>query len=230
MIRNLPLGLILATLLTGCAAPTVYMTEMRLRSLKANNLEETVSQRDELMIAYSLSAFDSKGQLVGVANHAWGVESVRKGAVIGFTSQPPVEIQLPKDGKVVASMVLIEVDDYQSAQGLIDRIRKVNGWVQVPASAGILLLGTEMLTPLKYVTTALAAAGLGVQLADRLDNDDLLGQSQVELKDADVRQKKQTYVRVPARFTGENVRDAFDYQLEYDVQLRQVKLKPGGQK
>ncbi|MGA0555066.1 hypothetical protein ACO2Q8_00320 [Larkinella sp. VNQ87] len=218
--------LVLILLLSACASPKPLTAEMKLGSLKAVNLEETITRKDELMMTWSLTAFDSRNKLVGVASSAWGVETIRKGAVLSFASQAPVQVMIPKGGKVVASLVLIEVDDYTQAQQLIRRIRDINGWMQVPA--GFFELGTELLTPLKYVTTALTAAGLGVQVADRLDKDDILGQSSVEIHDqADSRKTKSPSVtHVPARFTGRHLRDSFEYAVEYDIHLKRMKIKP----
>jgi len=208
-------------LLPGCRKPLA--AELRLKSLKANDLEESLSRNDEVMLAYSLTAFDHTNQLVGVVNNAWGVQTMTQGLTATLAGQPPVQIQIPKGGKVVASLVLIEVDNYAEAQAMVTRIQRVNRWVQVPA--GFLALGVQALTPLKYVTMGLTAAGLGVQLADRLDDDDLLGQSSVELRDAELQKSGQKLIRVPARFRGENLRDSFDYQLEYDLALRRVRLR-----
>lgn len=212
-------------LLSACASQKPLTAEMKLNALKAINLEETFSRKDELMMTWSLTAFDAQNRLVGVASSAWGVEKVKKGATLSFANQAPVQLTIPKGGKVVASLVLIEVDDYSQAQQLIKRIRDVNGWIQVPA--GFFELGTELLTPLKYVTTALTAAGLGLQLTDRLDKDDVLGQSSVELfNNAEARKKKgPSVVHVPARFSGRHLRDSFEYQVEYDIQLKRMKIK-----
>ncbi|GAB3270087.1 hypothetical protein GCM10027347_40540 [Larkinella harenae] len=221
-----PYHLFLLLLLSACSGSKPLTAEMQLSSLKANNLEETITRQDELMMTWSLTAFDKQNRLVGVASSAWGVEKVKKGALLSFEQQAPVQLSVPKDGKVVASLVLIEVEDYSQAQQLIKRIRDVNGWIQVPF--GFFELGAELLTPLKYVTTALTAAGLGIQLTDRLDKDDILGQSSVELRDTpDSRKKKKPLaVHVPARFTGRHLRDSFDYQVEYDIQLKRMKIKP----
>lgn len=211
----------LLSCLTACQRPLT--TEMGLNQLRALNLEETISRRDEVMLAYSLTAFDRNNQMVGVVNNAWGVQSMKKGVTYPLTSQPPIAIQMPKNGKVVASLVLLEVDNFSQAQTLVQQIQKLNRWVQVPV--GFLALGIEALTPLKYLTLGLTAAGLGVQFTDRLDDDDVLGQSSVEWKEVDFRKKAPTQHRIPARFTGKNFRDSFDYALEYDVRLHRVRLK-----
>lgn len=213
----------------GCFSASCYRplsAEMKIQSLKAVNLEETLSRRDELMMTWSLTAFDSQNRLVGVINNAWGVETVKKGAVVSLANQAPISLPIPKNGKVVASLVLLEVDDYSQAEQLIKRVKNVNQWVQVPV--GLFVLSAEVLTPLKYVTLGLAAAGLSVELADRLDANDVLGQSSVELRDTDIRKSKQTAMHVPAHFTGQHLRDSFDYQVEYDIRTKQVRVKPTG--
>ncbi|WP_234737079.1 hypothetical protein [Tellurirhabdus bombi] len=207
----------------GCASQKPLTAEMALRTIKANNLEETISRKDEVMIAYSLTAFNSQNQLVGAVNNAWGIQTMTKGMSTNLASQSPIQLEIPKNGKVVASLVLIEVDDYEATQALIKRIQQVNQWVQVPA--GFLALAVEALTPLRYVTLGLTAAGLGVQLTDRLDQDDLLGQSSVELKDADLQSSKQSQLSVPAHFTGQHLRDSFDYELEYDIRLKRMRVR-----
>ncbi|GAB3335990.1 hypothetical protein GCM10027299_45560 [Larkinella ripae] len=221
-----PYCLLFFLVLSACSSQKPLTAEMKLGSLKAVNLEETITRKDELMMTWSLTAFDRQNRLVGVASGAWGVENVKKGAVLSFENQVPVQVTIPKGGKVVASLVLIEVDDYTQAQQLIKRIRDINGWIQVPT--GFFELGTELLTPLKYVTTALTAAGLGIQLTDRLDQDDILGQSSAELRDSPEarKSKKPAIMHVPARFSGRHLRDSFEYQVEYDIQLKRIKIKP----
>lgn len=216
---------------TGCARRPVLTAELMPRSLKAVNLEETISRRDELMMAYSLTSYDAQNKAVAVVNGGWGVETMKKDQQLDLqASSPehspakPIQLALPRNGRIVASIVLIEVDDYEQARQTMAKIQKIHNLIAVPA--GLLLTATELLTPLKYVSAGLVATGVGLQLLDKLDDDDLLGQSSVELRDADVRQKKQRFVRVPATFTGQNLNDSFGYQLEYDITLKSVKIRP----
>lgn len=225
--RILLILLILAQ--TGCVRQPALTAELVPRSLKAINLEETVSRRDELMMAYSLTSYDAQNKPVAVVNGGWGVETVQKDQQLNLQTKGaqqalPINLELPRNGRIVASLVLIEVDDYNRAKQSVAKIQKIHNIVAVPA--GLLLTATEALTPLKYVSAGLVASGIGLQLLDKLDDDDLLGQSSVELREADLRQKKQRFVRVPAVFTGQNLTDAFEYRLEYDLVLKSVKIRP----
>ncbi|WP_461079145.1 hypothetical protein [Spirosoma flavus] len=219
----------LLVLLSSCARQPMFRAELVPRSLKATNLEETISRHDELMMAYSLTSYDAQNKPVGVVNGGWGVGSLRKNQQLdlqaaGTGKAKPISLELPKNGRIVASVVLIEVDDYSRAKETMAKIQQVHNVVAIPV--GLLVAATEVLTPLKYVSAGLMATGVGLKLVDKLDDDDLLGQSSMELREADVRQKKQRFVHVPAEFTGRHMRDAFAYRLEYDILLNTAKIRP----
>lgn len=216
----------------SCTRQPSLTAELTPRSLDAINLEETLSRRDELMMAYSLTSYDAQNKAVAVVNGGWGVESVQKGQQLDLqasqqedhTSAKPISLSIPRNGRIVASLVLIEVDDYNQARQTMAKIQKIHNLIALPA--GLLLTATEILTPLKYVSAGLVASGVGLQLLDKLDDDDLLGQSSVELKETDIRQKNQRFVRVPAIFTGQKLKDSFEYRLEYDITLKSMKIRP----
>ncbi|MCX6217564.1 hypothetical protein [Spirosoma sp.] len=217
---------------TGCVRQSALTAELSPRSIKAVNLEETITRRDELMMAYSLTSYDAANKAVAVVNGGWGVETIQKDQQLDLQAAPsgehnpakPIHLPLPRNGRIVASLVLIEVDDYSQARQTMAKIQKIHNIIALPA--GLLLTATELLTPLKYVSAGLVASGVGLQLLDKLDEDDLLGQSSVELREADVRKKKQQFIRVPAIFTGQNLKDSFDYRLDYDITLKAVKIQP----
>ncbi|SFD91236.1 hypothetical protein [Spirosoma endophyticum] len=216
-----------ALIISGCARQPQLTAELTLRTLNAVNLEETLSRRDELMMAYSLTSYDAQNKPVGVVNGGWGVETVKKGQLLDFPASEhparPIQLALPKNGKIVASLILVEVDDYNQAKQTLAKIQKIHNVVSIPAT--LLLTAAEVLTPLKYVSAGLVASGVGLQLADKLDNDDVLGQSSVELYEAALRQKKQRFIKVPVVFSGKNQQDSFEYKLEYDITLKTVKIQ-----
>ncbi len=219
--------------MVSCARQPVLTAELTPRMLKAVNLEETLSRRDEVMMAYSLTSYDAQNKAVAVVNGGWGVESIQKDQQLDLQAAPQqgehspaksISLELPRNGRIIASLVLIEVDDYNQAKQTMAKIQKIHNLIALPA--GLLLTATEVLTPLKYVSAGLVASGAGLQLLDKLDDDDLLGQSSVELRETDVRKKKQLFVHVPATFTGQNLKDSFAYRLEYDITLKSVKIRP----
>ena len=217
--------------MTACVRQPTLTAELAPMSLKAVDLEETLSQRDELMMAYSLTSYDAKNKAVSVVNGGWGVQVVKKGQQLdlqqrGPAAAKPITLPVPRNGRVVASLVLVEVDDYEQAGKLLDQVRRVHNIVAIPV--GLLLTAAEVLTPLKYVSAGLLASGVGLKLVDRFDTDDLLGQSSVDLRDADLRAKNQWLVSVPVVFTGQHLRDTYQYELTYDVRLKTAQIRPAG--
>ncbi|GAB3995737.1 hypothetical protein GCM10028807_36670 [Spirosoma daeguense] len=222
-------GVALVFCLVSCARKTALTAELAPRSLKALNLEETLSRHDELMMAYSLTSYDAQNKPVAVVNGGWGVASIKKNQQLdlqaaGDGQAKPISLDLPRNGRIVASVVLIEVDDYNRAKETMAKIQQIHNIVAIPI--GLLVAVTEALTPLKYVSAGLMASGVGLKLVDKFDEDDLLGQSSTQLREADVRKQNQQVIHVPAEFKGQHLRDKFAYQLDYDIRLKTVKIQP----
>ncbi|RIV21281.1 hypothetical protein DYU11_17880 [Fibrisoma montanum] len=214
----------LLLLLSACGSQKPLTAELAPQSLKAVNLEETISRRDEVMMAYSITSYDARNKPVAVVNGGWGVEPMATGQQANLSTAQPISLSVPKNGKIVASLVLIEVDDYAKAQQALEQIRRIHNVVSLPAS--VLLTATEVLTPLKYVTAGLVAAGVGIRLLDRVDSDELLGQSSIELSEQELRARKEHIFQVPATFSGRHLRDRYAYELHYDIRLKTMKIRP----
>jgi len=227
--RSLVHAFSLSLFLFSCARQPTLTAELAPASLRAVNLEETLSQRDELMMAYSLTSYDAQNKAVAVVNGGWGVQVVRTGQQLDLQANgpafaKPIGLPIPRNGRVVASLILVEVDDYERASQLLDQVRRIHNIVAIPA--GLLLTAVEVLTPLKYVSAGLIASGIGLKLVDRFDTDDLLGQSSVDLREADLRARKQPLVRVPVVFTGQHLRNTYRYELRYDIRLKTAQIRP----
>lgn len=187
----------------------------QVKSLKAINLEEELTFADELVLTYSLTALDENNKIVQVANGSWGVESMKKGQIVLEDKFKTIELQIPLKGKVLSSVVLTEIDDYQKAQTLVKQINEVGGIGKIPAM--FISLG-EFETPLAVVFASLQAAGLGLKAVEKFDQDDLLGQSTFELK---VSSLSATQKRYPLNliFEGEHLKNNFKYELNYELKI-----------
>ena len=183
-------------------------TTLQITALKANDLEESLAGQDEVILAYSLTTIDAENRTTEAVNGTWGVQQIRKGAVFGTKEFKPICLKIPKNGKIVAAVVLIEVDDYQTTQRWLREAQKVASIAGVPVA--VWEVGA-LLTPLKYVSAALVAAGVGFELTQKLDSDDLLGQYSYELSYA--RALAQSMMRVPLSFKGKRAFTTYDYEL-----------------
>lgn len=194
---------------------------MQVKTLKAVDLEETLTRQDELLMAYTLTSYDQKGQAVAMAQGSWGIVEAKKGQVFPETAFPKIQLQMPLNGKIVASLVLIEVDNYAKAQQTLTKLRTYNDYLKFPV--GLAELADVALTPLKYISISLSALGIGFQLADRLDDDDVLGEHQTVLTYVDA---QQTPLRpVPVVFENSSFASSYRYELRYDLQSQSIQVK-----
>jgi hypothetical protein len=204
---------ILFSLLLGACKPTQFAVTLQPQSLKAIDLEETLTGADEVMLVYSLTAVNAQNQLIGTKNQVWGVEKITKNQVIGQEKLISVHLDVPAKGQIQANVILIEIEDYQKAQQLIDKLRKANGLATIPMMA--LEVG-EAATPLRYVTLALSLVGESLKYANYIDTDDLLGEHQY-LLDAERLKKNGFRLRIPVTFKDKHLAETYEYQLVYEL-------------
>lgn len=193
-------------------SPKVVESTLQITELQANDLEENLTLQDELLLAYSLTAFDANNRATGSINGTWGVEKVKQDAVFGRTSFPPVTLPIPHNGKILASVVLVEIDDYQTTQSWLKNAQKVGTVVSVPA---IFLEIGALATPLKYISAGLVAAGVGFELTQKIDNDDILGQTNHEFSYAQA--LRQPIIKVAVPFKGKRGLTTYDYNLSFEI-------------
>lgn len=180
-------------------------------SLKAVAIQEKITRQDELMLAYTLSVLDEDNHLTNTQNGAWGVQRAKKGDQ--FTAFQSLTIEVPPKGRVVATAVLMEIDDYSKAQKLVTDIRKYTGYAGAAAS---LLQVTELTNPVGYFMLSLQAAGLVLNNSNRIDPDDLLGTFSQTYTYEEV--KKMTSPQtIPLKFSADSRFDSYEYQLNLQI-------------
>jgi hypothetical protein len=188
----------------------------QVKSLKANDLEEDLTLSDEIVLTYSLTTVDENNKIVQVANGSWGVESMKKDQEVLGDKFKPIELTIPTKGKMMTSLVLTEIDDYQKAQDLVNNINTIGGLGRIPAM--FVSLG-EYETPLAVVFASLQAAGVGIKAIDKFDKDDILGQKTYNLG-LDFLQKRQKSIPITLNFEGENMKNKYHYVLRYELSVK----------
>ena len=186
---------------------------LQVNSLEAINLEEDLTFADEIVLTYSLTAVDENNKVIQVANGSFGVESMKKGAIVLRERFKPIELVVPSKSKVLSSVVLTEIEDYKKAQNTVLKINSFGGLSKIPAL--FISLG-EYETPMAVVFASLQAAGIGLKAAERFDKDDLLGQSTFEVKMDTISRAKQV-VPIDLNFEGEHLKNTFQYKMKYEL-------------
>lgn len=188
----------------------------QVKSLKAIDLEEDLTLADEVVLTYSLTVVDENNKIIQVANGSWGVESMKKDQEVLGDKFKPIELLIPIKGKMMSSLVLTEIEDYQKAQELVNKINTFGGLGKIPAM--FVSLG-EYETPLAVVFASLQAAGIGIKAIDKYDKDDILGQKTYNLQ-LSYLQKLQKPIPIVLNFEGENMKNKYHYVLTYELSVR----------
>jgi hypothetical protein len=206
--------LVLALVVASCQ-PTRFTATLRPTHLKANDLEETFTRRDEALLAYALSAYDAQNRLLDTRNGAWGVERVKRGQTFGSERFVPLDLPVPKGGRLVATVALVEVEDYQRAQDLVGKIRQATG---VAGGAATFLQLTEITNPIGYLLLSLQAAGIGLNLVQQFDADDVLGTDTFTLTPQQLRTGPRRYHR-QLQFEGRHGGERYEYEIRYEMSV-----------
>lgn len=200
---------------------TQLIGHLQPRELKALDIEEDLSMQDELLLAYTLTTFDAQNKPVNSLTGTWGVESARKGQVFVGKSFRPIEIPVPAKGRLVASLVLLEIEDYNKAQQFVEGLRKANAVAGIPS---VVLDAGEAATPLRYLSWAIMAAGVSIKGVKYFDADDLLGQHEFVFKASDLKSGQQVH-RVPVVFKDKNYADSYHYEINYELTFKTIKQR-----
>lgn len=198
----------------------IKTAQMQVKSLQATDLQEDLSFADELTLAYSMTVVNENNLVTQTVNGSWGVQKVKKKQLIAENEFKPIEIIIPEKSKLLTSVVLVEVDDYEKAKKTVAQINELGGLAQIPAT--LIELGS-MDTPLSLILLGLKATGTGLKIIDHFDKDDVLGQNTFTLTQEDLK-KGQTLYSIPLTFKGgKTFVNTYHYDLAY---LLKISLLP----
>lgn len=189
---------------------------LQVTGLKAVSLQEPWSLADEIVLTYTLTSVDENQKVTQVLSGSWGVENLKKGAVITTDKFQPISLTIPPKGKLLATVVLMEVDDYEKISKTLKFINTFGGIAKIPT---IVVSLAEYETPLAIVFGGLQAAGFAVSTLDKFNENDVLGQNTFTLPINKTNLSK-THYTIPLTFKGTGITDPFNYELSYDLMIK----------
>lgn len=195
--------------------PAPQFVELKINELKAVNIEEELSLKDEVALLYSFTVLNEKDQVMSVVSETSAIEELKKKQVLNAEKFKILKIQVPQNGKIIASLALQEIDDLEKYQKVIDKINSFGGMAAVPASI-IQMAGYE--TPIGYILLGLKVAGYGVKYTDILDKDDLLGETSFTVN---IKNGLPLLPEIPPSviYKGKNIYNKYEYQLQYKLNV-----------
>lgn len=213
-------AVVLLTGMSSCSLLAPKTLTLQVNQLTALEIEERLSGQDELLMAYSLTSFDQDGKPLETRVQAWGVETAQKGTRFGAERFEPIALKVPPKGKVQADIALVEVDDYKGAQQLLNQVRQYTDILKLPA--GLAELAEIPLAPLKFLSLGVSALGVTLQVAQQLDQDDVLGKHVHSIQSEQQPHNLELPMVVP--FKGSNFGNKYHYEVSYVLKVRKGNL------
>jgi hypothetical protein len=228
-------GMVWSFILSACAGSSQttssntpqLVAQLTVNSLLARQVQEQgilgAQEGDELTLVYSLKSYDGSGNLLAVNNGFWGTRTILEGTTIPAGEFDKISVRVPADGKIIAALSLIEIDDYKGERR-IGRIRSHTKAERQPkALTHSTFAADQHLPPLQLIGNALRIAGYRNFNARHLNlslNDDLGGDKKLlEGDDLTRLQSKPASGQSTLELDGKQVNESYFYVLKYNLEV-----------
>ena len=234
-IPNLLLILCLAFTSSACAvfrsgsgrAEPDLVVRLKINSLHAKEIQEKgvlgTEDGDELTLVYTLKAYGENGDLLAVNNGYWGTRTIAQGALIKPDEFDQISVRLPKEGKIILALSLIEIDDYKGER----RIAKVKPHTKSERHPNFLRISNfeedQNRPSLELITASLQVAGYRNFMRKHLTlsaNDYLGGTKQIlDAADLGKIESKASSGQETYEMDGSQINENYLYVLKYDLDV-----------
>ncbi len=201
--------------------------QLKINSLHAKQIQEQgvlgTQEGDELALVYSLNAYDEKGSLIAVNNGFWGTRTHQQNALILSDEFDKISVPIPRGGKVIATLILIEVDDYKGERKLA-KIKSQTRAERYPKFMDISSFSEDQSRPaIDLIAKSLDIAGYDNFKSRHmnLSINDELGSTRQALDETELgkilsgaRSGKETY-----EMDGSQINEKYLYVLKYDLDV-----------
>ncbi len=178
------------------------LVQFRLNQILATNIQENITQADELLLVYSIVVIENQ-QVVQIQQSSHYLGKVKQGIALSLKPGQRLGIQV----------TLWEIDDYQQIKRVLRQVNQWGGVLQVPVS---LLELSSVTHPFGWFMWGLKASGLGMELWSKWDGNDRLGISEMQITWDQVASlnKKGTWK------SGPKMLNDYHYDFSYEISVR----------
>lgn len=186
--------------------------EFQWNNLFAKNIQENITQSDELLLVYSVVAIEGE-QVVQIQQSSTYLGKMKQGILLDLKNIPALKLKLKPGQSLGVQITLWEIDDYQKIQQVIKQINQLGGVLQVPVS---LLELSSLTNPLGWFIWGMRASGLGMDLLSKWDGNDRLGISEMQISWDKINsfKKKGTWK------SGPKMLNDYHYDFSYEISIR----------
>lgn len=204
------------------------MIQLTINSLHAKQVQEEgildSDTGDECALVYTINAYDKEGQITSVSNGLWGIRQTKQNALILADQFDKIDVPVYRDGKILVSLSLIEIDDFKGERKM-DKVRDFTKAVRFPKLLRVSAFDEDKnLPPLEIIDRSFKIAGYKYFKTKQMSvstNDELgstkqaFDASELNSMISGSKTVKETY-----EIDGANVNEKYLYIVKYGVQLK----------
>ncbi len=158
------------------SAPKPRLISLKLGDLKAYNIQENLSNKDELWIEYNLVAIKA-GKILRVETASRFLGGIKQNERIELDSIPSLNLLLNPGEQMGVQVSLWELDDYTKDQHLLKQVNQWGGMLQIPM---MLVEWSSASNPVSWFLWGARLGSIGLDYWSKQDGRDLLGVSELQ--------------------------------------------------
>jgi len=192
--------------------------DLVLHPLIAHDIQENLSRYDELFITYSLSAID-QDSVLKAAHGTHYLGKVKKGDILSLDTLPGLKLDIKEGQKLGVQISLWEIDDYSKSQKLLNKVSLYSGTLQIPFA---LMEWSSASNPLGWILWGTKLSSMGLNFLASLDQDDLLGISEVVWTWDDLTFRNHSRIKRVHWKGLDSPVNSFYYELGYEIKIKDI--------
>ena len=192
--------------------------DLQLKPLIAHDIQENLTQFDELFVTYSLSVVE-KDSVVKAAQGTHYLGKVKKGANLSLDSIPGLRLDLKEGQKLGIQIALWEIDDYSKSQKFLNKVGMYSSALQIPLT---FIEWSSASNPLGWFLWGTRLSSMGLDFLATLDRDDLLGISEGVWTWDDLSLQNRPRIKRIQWKGKDSAINSFHYEFGYEIKVKDI--------
>ena len=192
--------------------------DLKLKPLIAHDIQENLTQFDELFVTYSLSVVE-KDSVVKAAHGTHYLGKVKRGAKLSLDSIPGLQLDFKEGQKLGIQIALWEIDDYSKSQKFLNKVSTYTNALQIPLT---FIEWSSASNPLGWFLWGTRLSSMGLDFLATLDRDDLLGISEGVWSWDDLSLQNRPRIKRIQWRGKDSAINSFHYEFGYEIKVKDI--------
>ena len=192
--------------------------DLVLKPLIAHDIQENLTQFDELFVTYSLSVVE-KDSVVKAVHGTHYLGKVKRGAKLSLDSIPGLQLDFKEGQKLGIQIALWEIDDYSKSKKFLNKVSTYTNALQIPLT---FIEWSSASNPLGWFLWGTRLSSMGLDFLATLDRDDLLGISEGVWSWDDLSLQNRPRIKRIQWKGKDSAINSFHYEFGYEIKVKDI--------